>query len=77
MASNVILCGVLIIITDHIPLQNSRMPLTDGEKVKAFVLAPSVYHESRSMLDVANSILEGGIVAGYTLSEAGIFCHRL
>ena len=64
MASNVIPCGVLIIITIHI--QNSRMPLIDGEKVKAFLLAPSTYHESRSMRDVANSILEGGILAGDT-----------
>ena len=42
------------------------MPLIDGEKVKAFLLAPSTYHESRSMRDVANSILEGGILAGDT-----------
>ena len=70
VASNVILCGVLIIITVDIPLQNSQGPLTgpltEGEKVKAFILAPSVYHESRSMLDIANSVLEGGIVAGDT-----------
>ena len=58
-------------------IKNSQMPLTDGEKVKAFLLAPSTYHESRLMCDVANSILEGGILAGDTLSEAGIFCHRL
>ena len=66
VASNVILCGVLIIITVDIPLQNSQGALTEGEKVKAFILAPSVYHESRSMLDIAKSILEGGIVDGDT-----------
>ena len=68
MASNVILCGVLIIITVDIPLQNSRMPLTDSEKVKAFLLAPSVYHDSRSMYDVAPSILEGGLQGDDTRS---------
>ena len=54
MASNVILCGVLIFITVHIPLQNTGKAVNDVDKLKYFSLPPSspLSHST----DVANAL---------------------
>ena len=54
MASNVLLCGVLIFITVHIPLQNTGMAANDVDKLKCFSLPPSA--PPSHSLNVANAL---------------------